>query len=292
MIKKYFAENLSPYLLSQKNICCQFYLNTRDYPIEHSHEDYWEFSVVLNGTIENNLNGKKCSYSQGTLFYCTTNDVHHVSISDKAVVRYVNFTIAQNALLQLLLNFSPKIQASIHKNERTFVLPSDMLFSVEQLLHKLNLLSQKQYAMTNDLILAQIMTFLQYIVTQLHADTVENEPSWIQELNRLKQQEDFITCTVDELCKKLNYSRVQLNRLFNAKFGTTPHEYLLSNKLLYAHNLLISTDMNTMDIANAIGYSNLAQFNVVFKKRFGVTPGQYRKELAIGQAPSANEPTL
>ena len=57
----------------------------------------------------------------------------------------------------------------------------------------------------------------------------------------------------------------------------SPHEYLLSNRLLYAQNLLNNTDMNTTEIANVVGYSNLAQFNVVFKNKFGVTPGQYRK---------------
>lgn len=276
MIKKYFAENLSP-LQSKAGMSCQFYLNTRDYPLTHSHEDYWEFSVVLNGSIDNHVNNKVRSYSAGTLFYCTTEDVHHISLRDKAPVRYVNFTIAQSTLMTLLSNLSPKIQARLLKNERAFALPTELMFSTEQLLHKLNLLNQKQYAMANDLILAQIMTFLQYIVSQLYADNAANEPMWLQELNRLKQQENFITYTVEDLCTQLNYSRVQLNRLFKAKFGVTPHEYLLSNRLLYAHNLLTSTDMNTLDIANAIGYSNLAQFNVVFKNRFGVTPGQYRK---------------
>lgn len=277
MIKKYFVENLAPEHRDNKEIHTQFYVNTRDYPLLHSHEDYWEFSVVMDGTIDNRINGEIRTYPAGTLFYCTTRDVHCITAYDKKPIRYVNFTVDENTVTQMMQAFSPKIQSRLLKNKRNFALPSEMRYDIDKLLHKLNLLQQKQYAVANDLILAQIMTFVRYIVEQSYTENVKDEPTWLQELNKLKQQESFITYTVDDLCRELNYSRVQLNRLFKAKFGVTPHEYLLSNKLLYAHNLLSSTDMNTLDIANAIGYANLAQFNVVFKERFGVTPGQYRK---------------
>ncbi len=276
MIKKYFEENLTPYQLNQKNANCQFYLNTRDYPLEHSHENYWEFSVVLEGKIDNMVNGSVRTCPTGTMFYCTTNDVHYI-IAKSSVVRYINFTIRESALLQILSTFSQEARETITKNEKIFSLPSDMLVTIERVIHNLNLLQQEEHSIANDLISAQVMSFIQYMVKQMYNGDVSGEPNWLQELEKLKQQEDFITFTVSDLCRELNYSRVQLNRLFKARFNTTPHDYLLSNKLLYAYNLLSSTDMNTMDIANAIGYANLAQFNIVFKNRFGVTPGQCRK---------------
>lgn len=276
MIKKYFEENLTPYQLNQKNANCQFYLNTRDYPLEHSHENYWEFSVVLEGKIDNMVNGSVRTCPTGTMFYCTTNDVHYI-IAKSSVVRYINFTIRESALLQILSTFSQEARETITKNEKIFSLPSDMLVTIERVIHNLNLLQQEEHSIANDLISAQVMSFIQYMVKQMYNGDVSGEPNWLQELEKLKQQEDFITFTVSDLCRELNYSRVQLNRLFKARFDTTPHDYLLSNKLLYAYNLLSSTDMNTMDIANAIGYANLAQFNIVFKNRFGVTPGQCRK---------------
>lgn len=280
MIKKYFEENLTPYQLGQKDVNCQFYINTRDYPLEHSHENYWEFSVVLEGKIDNMLNGSVRSCPTGTMFYCTTNDVHYI-IAKSTDVRYVNFTIKESALLQILSTFSQETQNRIKRNERIFSLSSNMIVNIEQVIHNLNLLQQEEYSVANDLISAQVMSFVQYIVKQVYSNDVSGEPNWLQELERLKQHENFITFTVSDLCRELNYSRVQLNRLFKAKFATTPHDYLLSNKLLYAYNLLVSTDMNTIDIANAIGYANLAQFNIVFKNRFGVTPGQCRKWLVI-----------
>lgn len=121
------------------------------------------------------------------------------------------------------------------------------------------------------------MGFLQFIVIRLQSEDKPNEPLWIQTLNEMKRSEDFFTCTVADLCHRLNYSRMQLSRLFKQHFGTTPHDYLLANRLLYAQNLLANTDLNTTEIAYAVGFSNLSQFNTVFKNKFGVTPGQYRK---------------
>lgn len=277
MIRKYFSENLNPYQREKENVTCQFYINIGEYPILHSHADYCEFSVVTDGIIDDHLNGSLRSHGADTLFYCTTRDSHFLTTRDKAPVRYINFTVAETALFQVLAPFSPQLKERLYENSRDFLLPSRMIFDMEKTLHKLNLMPQKEYLAANDLILAQILDFVQYIARELHTSVPHNEPQWQQELDALMQQKDALTYTVDDLCKKLNYSRVQLNRLFKTAFNTTPHDYLLSKRLLYARNLLLNTDMSTLKIAYIIGYSNLAQFNAVFKSKFGTTPGQFRK---------------
>ena len=276
MEKKFFIENINIYQGKFENVKVYFWINTSDFPFMHSHEDYWEFTVVQSGTIENHVNGTTQICTPGTLFYCTTKDVHNL-ISNEKSIRYVNFTIAESAMEQLLAPFSAKTIDRLYRNQRVYSLPTEMFSSMETALHNLNIIPLDQYEKTNDIIISQIMDFLQFIVLGLQSEESSNQPLWMQTLNEMKLSEEFFTYTVDDLCQKLNYSRMQLSRLFKAHFGTTPHDYLLSNRLLYAQNLLINTDLNTIEIANAVGYSNLAQFNIVFKNKFGVTPGQYRK---------------
>lgn len=276
MKKKFSIENINIYQGKFENVKVYFWINTSDFPLMHSHEDYWEFTVVQSGTIENHVNGTTQICTQGTLFYCTTKDVHNL-ISNEKSIRYVNFTIAESAMEQLLAPFSAKTIDRLYRNQRVYSLPTEMFSSMETALHNLNIIPLDQYEKTNDIIISQIMDFLQFIVLGLQSEESSNQPLWMQTLNEMKLSEEFFTYTVDDLCQKLNYSRMQLSRLFKAHFGTTPHDYLLSNRLLYAQNLLINTDLNTIEIANAVGYSNLAQFNIVFKNKFGVTPGQYRK---------------
>ena len=276
MKKKFSIENINIYQGKFENVKVYFWINTSDFPLMHSHEDYWEFTVVQSGTIENHVNGTTQICTPGTLFYCTTKDVHNL-ISNEKSIRYVNFTIAESAMEQLLAPFSAKTIDRLYRNQRVYSLPTEMFSSMETALHNLNIIPLDQYEKTNDIIISQIMDFLQFIVLGLQSEESSNQPLWMQTLNEMKLSEEFFTYTVDDLCQKLNYSRMQLSRLFKAHFGTTPHDYLLSNRLLYAQNLLINTDLNTIEIANAVGYSNLAQFNIVFKNKFGLTPGQYRK---------------
>lgn len=278
MIEKYFIENLNPYQKENGNVTAQFCINTGDYTLLHSHADYWEFYVVTDGIVENHVNGEVRTYAPRTLFYCTTKDAHYLTIGGKKTARYVNFTVAEQTLLQMLAPLSDNTLNTLYRNDRSYPLSTETILEIETTLHKLNLLPPDECEKANDMLLTKIMFFVQIATSEIQNDEPKDDPVWAQTLNELKLSEEFLTYTVEDLCRKLNYSRVQLNRLFNARYGMSPHAYLLSNRLLYAQNLLNNTDMNTTEIANVIGYSNLAQFNVVFKNKFGVSPGQYRTE--------------
>ena len=104
----------------------------------------------------------------------------------------------------------------------------------------------------------------------------EKKLHWLELLKEVMQEPNSQKYTVKDLCEKLNYSRMQLNRLFNLHLNTSPHQYLLDFKLSYAQNLLRNSDMKLADIAVAIGYTTLSQFNSNFKKKFGLTPKEYR----------------
>ncbi len=278
MIRKYFVENLASAQGMNCNLTAQFCINTGDYKLLHSHVDYWEFCVVTDGTLQNHIGNEVRTYTSGTLFYCTTKDIHYLTIAGKHPTRYINFTIAEQTLLKILSPFSDNTIEKIYANNRSFTLGAEIISKIEKTLHLLNLLSAEESEKTNDILLAQIMFFVQLIAGKIQNNEAESDPVWAQKLQKLKFSKEFFTYTIDDLCKQLNYSRAQLNRLFNVRFGMSPHEYLLSNRLLYAQNLLITTDLSTTKVANVIGYSNLAQFNIVFKKKFGITPGQYRTE--------------
>ena len=75
----------------------------------------------------------------------------------------------------------------------------------------------------------------------------------------------------------MNYSRAQLDRRFQKELNTSPHDYLLEKRMTYAQNLLLQSDLTVISIAQKIGYANLSQFNVNFKRKFGIPPSQFRK---------------
>ncbi len=83
--------------------------------------------------------------------------------------------------------------------------------------------------------------------------------------------------TIEDIAMTANYSTFHFIRIFKAETGKTPFEYLLDIKVDKAKHLLENTDQTITDICFASGFNNRSHFSVVFKKKTGYSPSQYRK---------------
>lgn len=68
-----------------------------------------------------------------------------------------------------------------------------------------------------------------------------------------------------------------LDRLFKKYTGESFTQYVIGRKLGYAQNLLRETEESIHSIAEKAGYDTPGYFHQLFKKKFGMTPGNYRK---------------
>ena len=68
-------------------------------------------------------------------------------------------------------------------------------------------------------------------------------------------------------------------KFFKKYMGITCIDYINDYRLNIATNLLETTDIQVMEIANKVGISNVSYFNRIFKKKFNLTPKEYRKNL-------------
>lgn len=64
-------------------------------------------------------------------------------------------------------------------------------------------------------------------------------------------------------------------RVFKKVMGISPYQYLLNLRLTNARNKLRDGGANISQIADELGFSDLASFSKAFKKQFGVAPSQY-----------------
>ena len=60
--------------------------------------------------------------------------------------------------------------------------------------------------------------------------------------------------------------------------GTSYTEYLIEYRLGKAAQELKITNDTVLEIAQRTGFENIANFNRLFKKRFGITPSLFRKQ--------------
>ncbi len=82
--------------------------------------------------------------------------------------------------------------------------------------------------------------------------------------------------TIEELAETVNLSKHYFMRFFKKYMGMTCIEYINDYRLNIAANLLLTTRMRITEIAVSIGITNLSYFNRIFKKKFHLTPKEYR----------------
>ncbi|WP_302795332.1 helix-turn-helix domain-containing protein [Cloacibacillus evryensis] len=69
-------------------------------------------------------------------------------------------------------------------------------------------------------------------------------------------------------------SETKLKRGFKNCFGCTVYEYMVEKRMELAHSLLSSGKYKVKDVVWMAGYSNAGHFIKMFRKRYGLTPGE------------------
>jgi AraC-like DNA-binding protein len=87
--------------------------------------------------------------------------------------------------------------------------------------------------------------------------------------------EDF---SIEDICKTLGISRVQLYRKVKALLNVNVNDYILNTRLQKAKYLLQHEEVTVSEIAYKVGFSSPAYFSTVFKSKFGVTPKAFKEK--------------
>lgn len=85
---------------------------------------------------------------------------------------------------------------------------------------------------------------------------------------------------IEEYALSRNMSVSYFLKKFKEVTTKSPMQYILAIRINNAVSLLESTDYNVTEISTIIGYDNPLYFSRIFKKQKGVSPSDYRKQLA------------
>ena len=99
-----------------------------------------------------------------------------------------------------------------------------------------------------------------------------------QQLFRQMSEIELTFCSLPELAQQLNCSVCHFRRLFRGEFRVPLRLRQIELRLLRVRQLLVESDATVISIANQCGYRRLNYLNRMFKKRFGMTPGEWRRQ--------------
>lgn len=83
---------------------------------------------------------------------------------------------------------------------------------------------------------------------------------------------------IGKISELLGFNCSHVSRIFNHDMGITAKEYLNHIRLTAATELLTATNLSMTEICYQCGFNHYDVFNRAFKKKFGKSPLQYRKD--------------
>ncbi|MGY1672095.1 helix-turn-helix domain-containing protein [Geodermatophilus sp. SYSU D00710] len=95
--------------------------------------------------------------------------------------------------------------------------------------------------------------------------------------------------SVEVLARRALMSPRSFARRFKATTGTTPHAWLLGQRLAAAETLLEESDAPVEEIARLVGFGTAAGFREQFARRRGVSPRAYRQTFRTAAAVPVGE---
>jgi AraC family transcriptional regulator len=108
-------------------------------------------------------------------------------------------------------------------------------------------------------------------------DRAAKETIWMQRVIERLNDDVQEPASIDELARLARVHPGHLAREFRMRFGVPVATFQRQLRLQAAACSLIA-GLPTVEVAYAAGYAAQSQFTTAFKKAFGITPAQYRRE--------------
>lgn len=85
--------------------------------------------------------------------------------------------------------------------------------------------------------------------------------------------------TLESVADQFHLNSSYLSRIFKAETGDNFTDFVIAIRMGKAVKLMHNPELKTYEIGQMVGYDNANHFSKIFRKHFGVTPTEYRRNL-------------
>ncbi|MDL2235428.1 AraC family transcriptional regulator [Christensenellaceae bacterium OttesenSCG-928-L17] len=269
------------------------YISVRPHPRfvffpAHSH-NYVEIVYMLAGSTTHLINGtEEIVLRTGELLMMNQHVAHAIQPAGEADIA-VNFLVlpqffdtaleligADNPLGRFLLGGLQKDGGDIsYLHFRTADIPATQNLIENLLLGFLHPGQGEAYLARNTMGL--LFLHLLHHTDVMRADSGEKGRNALMVKCLQEVEEHYMSANLAAIANAHGVSSAYLSALVKNTTGQNFKALLQEKRLVKAETLLRQTDLNINDIIAAVGYQNTSHFYRLFKRRFGVTPGELRK---------------
>lgn len=241
----------------------------------HRHEDFYEFSLVTQGSFINEYNGRKQSLPKNSLIYFRCGEAHSIlaerddSLHFTVIIKKEFFeTLCKQFFLNSDFFFShPYVSTELSNLQGEFLneaFKSVYMHSPSPELHD-----------STRFFLYSLMALTQLPALSIPVDrTVDRYVDMLlTNLNNYAYQD----IKISKIYQEFPLAHSTLISAFRKRTGYTISQYLSIKKMENAAVLLRETDKSISEVAADVGFTSLSHFIQKFKKHHGVTPKEYQR---------------
>lgn len=241
----------------------------------HTHNKLWELTIAVDGEGTVFTDKKSEKIYKGDIHLSCPFETHSISSDRNSPLKFLflAFDTKNEALEGELL----KIRQSFETRSRS--VKNDTV--IEQIELLINELSMPMQLFHSDFCYALLM---QIVVLTLRAydeklsvrKKISKNDEFCYQIMSYVNTHITEMQSLSELSKVFNYNYYYISKLFNKTIGQTLSEYYLGRRLDTAKTML-EQGYSCSVVAETLNYSQIYAFSKAFKKRFGVSPTEYKR---------------
>lgn len=189
------------------------------------------------------------------------------------VTQLLNKTIANNYRKEDIQIYILEIMAQhfkIGKENESVTQPSGQKVTLQNVLDNLNQISYIQTVMIN------LGVYIIEAAQNRRSDTSKSLIMLAKDYIKDHFHDDQLS--LESISEQLHYSPNYFSSIFKKETGSPFMKFLTDIRLEKAKELILTTDQKNIDIALEVGFSSANYFAFCFKKEFGISPSQYKKQ--------------
>lgn len=253
------------------------------------HHTSFELTYFKKGRGVYRCNGSELDFRPGDLFVFSTNEEHFITnIEEEMLVmnlhfepQYIFFPFQSNQDYSFLRIFFDRSETFCNRIDRDHPATEQVI----RLFYEIENEFFNQPANFEIMIKAKLLSVLVLLTREYGYVNAapQSKPLQIKCVNELSRVIDYVNChfssnlTLEKLSQVGNMSPNYLCKVFKQFNGMTIWNYLLIRRVEEAKRLLKDTDQSIIEIQLQCGFQTSANFNKMFRRMTGTSPGSYRK---------------
>ena len=245
----------------------------------HTHIDWFELTVALEGKGKIYTNREYVPVSAGDIFLSYPCDIHKIVSDEEHPLKYsfLSFNTESEILTQELNNIT---QNFYECNKRVFRNPV-ISYLMELIIAEMSVSSFETHtslsAILQEIVILVIRNFL-HTNTQTTSNQTSKNDLLCYKIMRYIDMNVFSIHNLNELADYFHYNYSYLAKLFRRTTKITLSQYHSNKKLEHAKLLIREGKTTFTKISELLNYASLYSFSKSFKKHFGISPAEYKKK--------------